>query len=106
MDGRLDAKAVEYWKQIRRRAGVSDDLDKTINATDLDKENDWAKYSGSQLISPTLFNIRRERRTELMSEGLRMNDLKRWRALDMVKNYHIEGFNLWGGEIENYMMEN
>lgn len=100
LDGRLDAKAVEYWKQIRRRAGVSDDLDKTINATDLDKENDWAKYSGSQLISPTLFNIRRERRTELMSEGLRMNDLKRWRALDMVKNYHIEGFNLWGGEIE------
>lgn len=100
LDGGLDAKATEYWKQIRRRAGVSDDLDKTINATDLAKENDWAKYSGAQLVSPALFNIRRERRTELMSEGVRMNDLKRWRALDMVKNYHIEGFNLWGGEIE------
>lgn len=100
LDGSLDAKATEYWKRIRRRAGVSDDLDKTINATDLAKENDWAKYSGVQLVSPTLFNIRRERRTELMSEGVRMNDLKRWRALDMVKNYQIEGFNLWGGEIE------
>ena len=100
LDGRLDAKATEYWKQIRRRAGVSDDLDKTINATDLEKENDWAKHSGNQLVSPALFNIRRERRTEMMSEGLRMHDLKRWRALDKVQYYHIEGFNLWGGEIE------
>lgn len=99
LDGRLDSKATLYWKQIRNRAGVSDDLDKTINATDLSKENDWAKYSAEQLVSPTLFNIRRERRVEMMSEGLRMSDLKRWRALDMVKNYHIEGFNLWGGEI-------
>jgi len=99
LDGRLDSKATLYWKQIRNRAGVSDDLDKTINATDLSKENDWAKYSADQLVSPTLFNIRRERRVEMMSEGLRMSDLKRWRALDMVKNYHIEGFNLWGGEI-------
>ena len=99
LGGRLDSKATLYWKQIRNRAGVSDDLDKTINATDLSKENDWAKYSADQLVSPTLFNIRRERRVELMSEGLRMSDLKRWRALDMVKNYHIEGFNLWGGEI-------
>lgn len=100
LDGKLDDKAIHYWKLIRQRAGVSDDLDKTINATDLDKENDWAKYSADQLVTPTLFNIRRERRVELMSEGFRMSDLKRWRALDMVKNYHIEGFNLWGGEIE------
>lgn len=101
LDGKLDGKATDYWKKIRKRAGVSDDLDATINATVLDKERDWAKYSGDKLVSPTLFNIRRERRVELMSEGFRMRDLKRWRALDQVKNYQIEGFNLWGGEIEN-----
>ena len=100
LNGGLDAKAIGYWEEIRRRAGVSTDLDATINATDVSKENDWAKYSGDQLVSPTLFNIRRERRVELMSEGFRMEDLKRWRSLDKVKNYQIEGLNLWGGEIE------
>ena len=106
LNGSLDAKAIDYWKAIRRRAGVSDDLEVTINTTDLSKENDWAKYSGNELISPTLFNIRRERRIELMSEGFRMGDLKRWRSLDNVKNYQIEGFNLWGGEIEKCMKGN
>lgn len=100
LTGKLDAKATNYWKAIRRRAGVSDNLDATINATDLSQESDWAKYSGETLVSPTLFNIRRERRVELMSESFRMNDLKRWRALDKVQNYQVEGFNLWGGEIE------
>lgn len=91
----LDGTATGYWKAIRQRAGVSDDLNKTIAATDLSKENDWAKYSGETLIDPTLFNIRRERRNELIGESMRWDDLKRWRALDMVKNYIIEGFNLW-----------
>ena len=94
-NGSLDAKAIEYWKNIRTRAGVSDDLNRTIAATDLSKEQDWAKYSGSNLVDPTLFNIRRERRNEFISEGFRMDDLRRWRALDMVKDYQIEGFNLW-----------
>lgn len=81
----MDAKAIKYWKEIRSRAGVSDNIDMTIAATDLSKENDWAKYSAGQLVDPTLYNIRRERRVELMSEGTRMRDLKRWRALDQVK---------------------
>lgn len=94
-NGSLDAKATEYWKAIRRRSNVSDDLNKTIAATDLSKEGDWAKYSGTTLVDPTLFNIRRERRNEFIAEGMRMDDLRRWRALDMVKNYQVEGFNLW-----------
>ena len=76
----LDPKAIKYWKEIRSRASVSDNIDMTIAATDLSKENDWAKYSAGQLVDPTLYNIRRERRVELMSEGTRMRDLKRWRA--------------------------
>ncbi|GBU08796.1 membrane protein [Bacteroidales bacterium] len=93
--GAIDTKADEYWQKIRTRAGIDPDYNKTIAATDLSKENDWAKYSASTLVDRTLFNIRRERRNELMSEGRRMNDLLRWRAMDMVKDYVIEGFNLW-----------
>lgn len=103
--GRLDAKATDYWKAIRRRAGVSEDIDATIAATDLLKEDDWGKYSAGQLIDPVLFNIRRERRVELMSESTRMRDLKRWRALDQVKGYQVEGFNLWGGELEKLYVD-
>ena len=32
--------------------GVSDNIDMTIAATDLSKENDWAKYSAGQLVDP------------------------------------------------------
>ena len=104
-NGSLDPKAIKYWKEIRSRAGVSDNIDMTIAATDLSKENDWAKYSAGQLVDPTLYNIRRERRVELMSEGTRMRDLKRWRALDQVENYQVEGFNLWGGELETLYVD-
>lgn len=94
-NGSLDATAEKYWKQLRQRANVNDDILKTITATDLSKEEDWAKYSGTSLVDATLFNIRRERRNEFISENFRYDDLRRWRALDMVKNYQIEGFNLW-----------
>lgn len=104
-NGRLDAKATKYWKAIRHRAGVSEDIDATIAATDLSQESDWGKYSAGVLIDATLFNIRRERRVELMSESTRMRDLKRWRALDQVKNYQVEGFNLWGGELEKLYVD-
>ena len=97
----LDAKSTSYWKALRQRAGVDDDIQKTIAATDLSKENDLAVYSGDQQVNATLYNIRRERRSEFIAEGLRLDDLYRWRALDKMKNYQMEGFNLWD---ENYKL--
>lgn len=97
--GSLDADARSYWQKLRARAKVSTDIDATIAATDMTKETlDWGAYSANHLIDPTLYNIRRERRDELMAEGLRFMDLKRWRAMDQLisKPYHIEGFKLWG----------
>lgn len=91
----IDGTASQYWKEIRKRAGVDDDYQKTISATDLSKENDWAVYSGDAMVTPLMYNIRRERRSEFIAEGLRMDDLKRWRSLDKVKNYIIEGCNFW-----------
>lgn len=98
--GTVNNTASAYWTAIRSRAKVDTDFNKTIAATDMSQEsrNDWGAYSAGILIDPTLYNIRRERRCELMAEALRYMDLKRWRAMDqLITNpYHIEGFKLWG----------
>ena len=90
-----DATLDKYWKALRSRAGVDTDYKKTIAATDLTKEIDLARYSGTQLVDATLYNIRRERRSELIAEGMRKDDLYRWRSLDMMQNYWVEGMNYW-----------
>ena len=99
-NGSLDGTAQTYWRQIRERSHVDADFNKTISATDMSREalGDWGAYSAGKLIDPTLYNIRRERRCELMAEALRYMDLRRWRAMDQMITtpYHIEGFKLWG----------
>ncbi len=97
----LDAKALEYWNKLRNRAKISGSIDETVAATDMTKEalNDFGAYSHGQLLADkVLYNIRRERRCEFMAEGMRWDDLMRWRALDQLKTkpYIIEGFKLWG----------
>lgn len=98
--GSLDSKSISYWEAIRERAKVDTDVDKTIDATDmtLEAQNDWGAYSAGKLVDPVLYNIRRERRCELMAEGLRTMDLQRWRSMDQLIStpYHIEGFKIWG----------
>ena len=105
-NNQLDATAKAYWKAIRERANVDPDFDKTIAATDMQKEaaNDWGAYSAGQLVDKVLYNIRRERRCEMMAEALRYMDLRRWRAMDQMITtpYHIEGFKLWGPMQEWY----
>jgi len=100
--GSIDADAAKYWRAIRERAGVDADFNKTIELTDMEKENDWGAYSAGRFVDPTLFNIRRERRNEMIGESVRMMDLKRWRAMDQVKNYMVEGFNLWDEAYKHY----
>lgn len=92
----IDGKAQGYWRQLRERAGLPADYNITVSATNLDKESDWAIYSAGKQVTPLLYNVRRERRCELMQEGLRMFDLKRWRALDQLNaTWQPEGINLW-----------
>lgn len=104
---KLDANATEYWKLIRKRALVSDDINKTINATDMDKEaeNDWGAYSAGMLLTDkVLYNIRRERRCEFLSEGFRNDDLRRWRAMDQLITtpFVPKGFHFWNTPIQNW----
>ena len=100
----IDGTAASYWQDIRKRAKVDPDFNKTINATIMTEEakGDWAAYSHGQMIDPTLYNIRRERRNELCGEAFRWDDLKRWRALDQMKNtaYRVEGMLYWGSKYE------
>ena len=104
--GTIDATADRYWTAIRTRAHVDPNYNKTIGLTDMSKEaeNDWGAYSAGQLIDPTLYNIRRERRCELLSEGFRYNDLRRWRAMDqLITNpAHPEGMHLWNTPMQNW----
>lgn len=98
----LDANCDKYWKALRTRAGVDDNYAATIAMTDLTLENDLAVYSHGNMVDETLYNIRRERRCELIAEGMRLDDLKRWRSLDNMVNYQPEGMNLWDKVYEMY----
>ena len=103
LSGSLTAEAKAYWEKLRVRAGIdANTLETTLNATDMSKEADvkrdsydWAAFSGGKAIDKTLYCIRRERRCEFAGEGMRMFDLKRWRAMDQVKDYQLEGVNFW-----------
>lgn len=97
-NGNIDATADKYWKALRARAGVDTDYQKTINATDMSKEalNGWDAYSHGALVDATLYNIRRERRCEFIGEGFRYIDLIRWRALDQLNGYQLEGAKIFG----------
>ncbi len=98
LNGNIDAKADKYWKALRARAGVDTDYNKTIAATNMtiESENDWGAYSAGQVIDATLYNIRRERRCEFIGEGFRYNDLLRWRAMDQLNGYQLEGAKIFG----------
>ena len=57
------------------------------------------------MIDVTLFNIRRERRCEFIGEGMRWDDLMRWRAMDqlLTTKYIPEGFNFWDEAYDDYV---
>lgn len=105
----LSGKVLEYWEDVRRAAGFTGEAVNpmtTINATDMSKETrDWGAYSAGQLLSDkVLCNIRRERRCELIAEGLRGMDLQRWRSYDQLMKTpaHTEGIHLWGSPMEKW----
>lgn len=105
----LSGKVLEYWKIIREKAGFTGaaiDPNTTIAATVMEKEKlDWGAYSAGKLLDdPILFNIRRERRDELMGEALRWMDLQRWKSLDqlMTERYHVEGMKVWNSDMTGF----
>ncbi len=109
LNGTLGGKCDEYWRAVRgRHTGLERDYNVTIDATIMDEEakGDWGAYTAGKIIDRVRYNIRRERRNELMAEGYRWDDLVRWRALDQLitEPRHIEGCHLWnaGDEMIEY----
>lgn len=108
LNGSLDGTATAYWKRIRaRHSGMDTDFMKTVNATDIAKEakGDWGAYTaGAMLTDPIRYNIRRERRCELIAEDFRHMDLQRWRSYDQLitNRFHIEGFHIWGTPMQQW----
>lgn len=94
---KIDGKAATYWNAIRTRAGIKGSYQTTIDNTDMDKETDLAAHPGTYEVDATLYNIRRERRCEFIGEGMRWDDLVRWRAWDglLTKKFIPEGYNFW-----------
>ena len=98
-EGRINTKAETYWRELRKRAGVDENYMTTVSATNMDIEKyyDWAAYSGGKLLTDKiLYNIRRERRCEFICEGFRYDDLRRWRAMDQLSGFQLEGAKIFG----------
>lgn len=103
-NNRIDGKAASYWNAIRARAGITGSFQTTIDNTDMSQETDLAAHPGSYEVDPALYNIRRERRCEFIGEGMRSDDLIRWRAWDgvLTKKFIPEGYNFWETAYQTY----
>lgn len=103
-NGKVDGKAAQYWKAVRTRAGINPDYTNSINNTDLAQETDLAAHPGGYEVDATLYNIRRERRCEFIGEGMRWDDLIRWRAWDalLTTKFIPEGYNFWDEAYKTY----
>lgn len=66
--------------KLRPRANVAPMKVNLIDASfDPKRDTGNLDYPGDYAVSPILWEIRRERRIELFSEGVRFNDLRRWK---------------------------
>lgn len=103
-NNKVDGKAKSYWDAVRNRAGITGNFQTTIDNTDMNKETDLAAHPGSYEVDATLYNIRRERRCEFIGEGMRWDDLVRWRAWDgvLTNKFIPEGYNFWEEAYKTY----
>ena len=97
----LGTITAEDWSKtigaLRRRAGITGgDLDRLPTAIDPAVQKFYPAIS-----NPVILEIRREREIELFCEGLRLDDLKRWKAgnnWDAAKGVAWEGIWVPGWE--------
>lgn len=89
--------AIEYLDKVRARAGLEGVVDS------------WTKYSTNPAKYTTKEGLRsiihRERTIELMFEGHRFWDLRRWKEAPEAYNQNITGWNLEGSAPVDYYQE-
>lgn len=74
--------ADETVNKLRERANVANMIVSDITSTEFDNERD-------QTVPAVLWEIRRERRVELMGEGFRLDDLRRWKKGEYVNKQPV-----------------
>lgn len=67
-------------------------------------KNDFAAYSWSASVNTTLYNIRRERYREFITEGS-SGLTTPLEACDQVNGYQIEGMRYWGSVYEGKLLD-
>ncbi len=91
------AVAISYVDKVRARAGLTGVVDS------------WTKYSNNPSKFATQAGLRsiihRERTIELMFEGQRLWDLKRWKEAGEELNKDITGWNIQGNSDNTYYKE-
>lgn len=89
--------AIQYLDKVRARAGLEGVAES------------WSKYSTNPLKYTTKDGLRaiihRERTIELMFEGQRFWDLRRWKEAPEALNQNITGWNLEGSAPGDYYQE-
>ena len=85
-----DADWAKTVGAIRARAGIVGGIDK--KPTVLDTYMQQTFYP--DVTDPTIMEIRRERAIELYYEGLRLNDLRRWKAGKLIKTLPWTGIHI------------
>ncbi|MCS3555046.1 MULTISPECIES: RagB/SusD family nutrient uptake outer membrane protein [unclassified Sphingobacterium] len=99
----IDAFIFRYAEVLLNYAEAKYEINKTLSQTDLDKSinllrdrvgmphltamvsADPRAVDYGYVVTPLLYEIRRERRIELMGEGFRLNDIKRWKAGKLIE---------------------
>lgn len=96
-----DARVYAYIQKVRHRAGL--DPNRTLQQT-------WQLYSRNPSKPLTQEGMReiihRERLIELMFEGWRLHDLRRWKKADEYLNRQIRGFSILGKTPDRFYVQN
>ena len=88
-----NAEILTYLNKIRQRAGVRTYTTGATNSAEI--HVDMAQDAMRE-------TIRRERRVELCCEGLRYDDLRRWKQAETVRNGPQYGMNFSGKDETNF----
>lgn len=89
-NGKLSAQSLEYLNKVRSRCGLPD------------FEESWQLVGGMPTGSKLQQVLHMERNNELMFEGHRYRDMRRWKEAGKCMNATWKAWNVWGKNATEY----